>query len=296
MTRFKAELLLFLVASIWAGTFPIVKVSLNTIPPFYFIGIRFLLASVLFSIIFSGKLQLKNPKILKAGLVLGLLQMLGFGTQTAGMISTTASNSALITGITILIVPFAQYLIVKKPVLAENWIGVIIVTTGLFLLTEPHISGFNTGDMITLICPFAWAFYIIYVDVFTNKYDIKTLIFIQLWTVTIISFIIGFVYEDFSSIHFTNSEIFSFLYMGILATFVATILLNDYQKKTTPIRASIIYTWEQPAAVMLSVLFINERFDFLQIIGGVLMVAGILFSETFDYVKNSWFKNRQSFG
>jgi drug/metabolite transporter (DMT)-like permease len=163
--------------------------------------------------------------------------------------------------------------------------GIVIVITGLFLLTQPHISGINTGDLITLICPFAWAFYIIYVDVYTNKYDITTLIFIQLWITAIICFALGFVYEDFSVITFSQHEIFSLLYMGILATLVTTVLLNRYQKKTTPIRASIIYTWEQPAAVALSIIFINERFNSLQIIGGTLMVIGILFSETFGYFR-----------
>ena len=286
MTRLKAEFLLFLVATIWAGTFPIVKVSVLSIPPFYFIGIRFLLAAVLFTIIFFNKLQLNDINILKAGLVLGVFQMIGFGSQTIGMIDTTASNSALITGITILIVPFAQFLIIKKTVLFENWIGVIIVTTGLFLLTQPHLNGINIGDAITLICPFAWALYIIYVDVYTNKYNIVTLIFLQLWFVVLISFVLGFMFEDFTSIKFTGEDILSFLYMGILATFVTTILLNKYQKMTTPIRASIIYTWEQPAAVMLSAIFIKEYFNFLQVIGGILMISGILFSETFEYIKN----------
>ncbi|MCI0450145.1 MAG: DMT family transporter [Chlorobi bacterium] len=286
MTRLKAELLLFFVATIWAGTFPIVKVSMLTIPPFYFIGIRFLLGAVLFTVIFFNKLQLKDSNILKAGLVLGFFQMVGFGSQTIGMIYTSASNSALITGITILIVPFAQFLIIKKPVLFENWIGVLIVTIGLFLLTQPHLNGINIGDLITLICPFAWAFYIIYVDVYTNKYDIETLIFLQLWFVTLVSFALGFILEDFSLINFTANDLLSFLYMGILATFLTTILLNKYQKMTSPIRASIIYTWEQPAAVMFSVIFINEYFNYLQIIGGVLMIGGILFSETFEYIKN----------
>jgi drug/metabolite transporter (DMT)-like permease len=212
--------------------------------------------------------------------------MVGFGSQTVGMIYTSASNSALITGVTILIVPFAQFLIIKKRVLAENWIGVLIVTIGLFLLTQPHLNGINIGDVITLICPFAWAFYIIYVDVYTNKYDIETLIFLQLWFVALVSLMLGLIFEDFSLINFTAGDIFSFLYMGILATFVTTILLNKYQKMTTPIRASIIYTWEQPSAVMLSVIFINEYFNFLQIVGGVLMVGGILFSETFEYIKS----------
>lgn len=289
MKRFKAELLLFLVATIWAGTFPIVKTSLSTIPPYYFVGIRFLIGSLLFTAIYFKKLKLNDSAVLKAGIILGIFQTIGFASQTIGMIYTTASNSALITGITILIVPFAQYAITRKHVQAENWIGIAIVTTGLFLLTQPHIAGINIGDLITIICPAAWAFYIIYVDVYTNKYDINTLIFHQLWLTSIICFMLGFIFEDFSVIHFTQGEILSLLYMGILATFLTTILLNTFQKETTPIRASIIYTWEQPAAVVLSVVFINESFNELQIIGGSLMIIGILFSEIYGY-----FRYRQS--
>lgn len=288
MRRFKAEVLLFLVATIWAGTFPVVKISMSSIPPYYFIGLRFLIGSVLFTAIFFNRLKLNQPGIIKAGIILGLFQTIGFASQTIGMIYTSASNSALITGITILIVPFAQYLITKKPVMFENWIGIAIVTIGLFLLTQPHIMGINIGDLITLICPFAWALYIIYVDIYTNKYSVSTLIFLQLWITVILCFAIGFAIEDFSAISFTSTEIYYLLYMGIMATFVTTVLLNRYQKETTPIRASIIYTWEQPAAVVLAIIFINEKFNSLQIAGVVLMIIGILFSESFGYFKQKY--------
>lgn len=286
MKRFKAELLLFLTATIWAGTFPIVKISMATIPPFYFVGIRFLIGALLFTAIFYRRISFTSPGIIKAGLLLGFFQFAGFATQTIGMIYTTASNSALITGITILIIPFAQYSVVKKNVQAENWTGVVIVLIGLYLLTQPDVKGLNFGDLITLSCTFCWAFYIIYVDVYTNRYDITTLIFLQLWFVVIASGVTGFIFEDISSVQFTQNEILSFLYMGILATFVTTILLNRYQKETTPIRASIIYTWEQPAAVLLAVLFLHEHFSPWQFVGGGIMLAGILFSETFGYFRN----------
>jgi drug/metabolite transporter (DMT)-like permease len=291
LKSFKAEFLLFITATIWAGTFPIVKISMSTLPPFYFIGIRFLIGALLFSAIFFRKLELNNSALLKAGIVLGLYQMIGFSTQTIGMIYTSASNSALITGLTILIVPFAQYTITKKKVQQENWIGVIIVTLGLYLLTQPHINGFNIGDLITVICPIAWAFYIIYVDVYTNKFDIRTLIFIQLWVVVLLSFAMGAVFEDLSVVTFGQNELLSFLYMGVLATFVTTILLNRYQRETTPVRASIIYTWEQPSAVLLSIIFINEQFNSIQIVGGTLMIAGILYSETFGYFRSKLIKD-----
>ncbi|MEO8512256.1 MAG: DMT family transporter [Ignavibacteria bacterium] len=285
MKRYRAELLLFLTATIWAGTFPIVKISMASIPPFYFVGVRFLIGAVLFSLIFFRKLDFTAPGIIKAGLLLGFFQMLGFGAQTVGLVYTTASNSALITGITILIVPFAQYAVVKKKVHIENWIGVVIVLAGLYLLTQPDVNGLNIGDLITLSCAFAWAFYIIYVDVYTNKFDITTLIFLQLWFVVFAAGGMGLLFEDFSEIKFTQNEILSLLYMGILATFVTTILLNKYQKDTTPIRASIIYTWEQPAAVMLAIITINEHFSPWQFLGGGIMVVGILFSETYEYFK-----------
>jgi len=287
LKRYKAELLLFLTATIWAGTFPIVKISMATIPPFYFVGIRFLIGALLFTLIFFNRLKFTSPDIIKAGLLLGFFQYVGFCTQTIGMIYTTASNSALITGITILIVPFAQYAVVKKKVHIENWIGVAVVLGGLYLLTQPDVKGLNIGDLITMFCAFAWAFYIIYVDVYTNKYDIITLIFIQLWFVVIAAGGTGMIFEDFSAIAFTQNEILSLLYMGILATFVTTILLNRFQKDTTPIRASIIYTWEQPAAVLLAVIFINEHFSPWQLLGGGIMVAGILFSETYEYLGNN---------
>ena len=288
MKRFKAELLLFITATIWAGTFPIVKVSMASIPPFYFVGIRFLIGALLFTAIFFRRLNFSAKGILKAGMLLGFFQVLGFATQTIGMIYTTASNSALITGMTILLIPFAQYAVTRKKVLAENWIGVIIVFTGLYLLTKPDVNGLNNGDLITMICVIAWAFYIMYVDVYTNKFDVITLIFIQLWFVVFSALGTGAVFEDFSVINFSQDVILSFIYMGVLATFVTTILLNRYQKETTPIRAGIIYTWEQPAAVMLSVIFINEHFSPWQFIGGGIMIAGILFSETYGYFKGKY--------
>jgi drug/metabolite transporter (DMT)-like permease len=179
----------------------------------------------------------------------------------------------------------------KKKVQPENWIGVIVVTIGLYYLTQPQISGVNIGDFLTLVCAFAWAFYIIYVDVFTNKHDVITLIFIQLWVVAVAAGGLGLALEDFSRIRFTQNEILAFLYMGVLATFVTTILLNRFQKQTSPIRASIIYTWEQPAAVMLAVLTIGEHFSPWQLIGGALMILGILFSETYEFFRNR-FVNR----
>lgn len=228
---------------------------------------------------------------LKAGIVLGILLMIGFTSQSVGLRYTSSSNSALITGVNVLIVPFVQYVITRKKVFMENWIGVALVTIGLYLLTRPDLRGINLGDWITLICAGAWAFYIIYLDVFTNKYkNIYVIILIQFWLVTFLCFGVGFAFEDVSKFTLSSGNILALLYTGILATLVATTLGNNYQKFTTPIRATLVMSWETPAAVIMSMIFLSEKLLALQIVGSALMISGILFSESFYYIKSAYFK------
>src|SRR5204863_3511898 len=113
--------------------------------------------------------------------------------------------------------------------------------------THPFETGLNAGDAITLVCSVSWAFYIIYLDVFTNKYNIYILVFIQFWFVTILSFIMGLVLEDSSKITLSSSNILILGYMAVFATLIATTLGNKFQKFTTPIRATLVLMWEQPA-------------------------------------------------
>jgi drug/metabolite transporter (DMT)-like permease len=293
MSRSKAEIILFIVATIWAATFPIMKVTFIVFPPFYFVAIRFLIASVLFTIIFYRKLNYNGFGEINAGIILGLLLFTGFSSQAVGLVYTSSSNSALITGVNVLIVPFAQFIITRKKVFFENWVGVVLVTIGLYLLTRPEINGINIGDWITLICAVSWAFYIIYLDVFTNRYkNIYVLIIVQFWLVTVIAFATGFLIEDSSKIIFSNNNIIALLYTGVFSTLLATTLGNKFQKFTSPIRATLVLAWETPAALLMSIIFLGEPFKIIRISGAVLMIAGILFSESFDYIKSGLLKSK----
>lgn len=293
MKKLKAELILVFIAVIWAGTFVVIKITLTELPPFYFIAFRFSTAAIIFYLLVFNKLSGWSKDALKAGLILGTLLFAGFASQTSGLLYTTASNSALITGVNLLIVPFAQYFIIKRKVGFENWTGVIVVLFGLYLLTNPAVKGINKGDLITLICAFAWAFYIIYLDVFSRKYNLYVLVLTQFVLVSILSFLFAVLFESTGDIHFSTTSILGLLYTAIPATLLATFLGNKWQKETTPIRAALLITFEQPAAVILAIIFLKDSFSFLQLAGGVLMITGILFSETFEYIKKAYFSREK---
>jgi len=294
LKKLKAELILVFIAAIWGGTFVIIKITLTELPPFYFIAFRFSIATVIFYLLVLNKLSGWSKGSLKAGLILGILLFAGFASQTSGLLYTTASKSALITGVNLLIVPFAQYFIIKRKVGFENWTGVAVVLIGLYLLTNPAVNGINKGDLLTLICAFSWAFYIIYLDVFSRKYNLYVLVLTQFVLVSMLSFLFAVLFESTGDIHFSSTAAWGLLYTAIPATLIATFLGNKYQKETTPIRAALLITFEQPSAVIFAIIFMKDVFSLLQIIGGVLMITGILFSETFEYIKKAYFKGDEN--
>lgn len=284
MRKLKAELILVFIAAVWAGTFVVIKITLTDLPPFYFLTFRFFIASLLFGLISYKRIIFNDKGAVKAGLLLGVFLFLGFASQTTGLKYTTASNSALITGVNLLIIPFAQYFITGRKAAVENWIAVFVVMIGLFLLTRPLESGLNPGDLITLICAFAWAFYIVYLDVFTKKYELLMLTFLQFTCVFILSLLFALIFENTSSINLNTNSILGLLYTALPATLMATFLITKYQKETTPVRAALLITFEQPAAVIMAVIFLHDSFNFMQIVGGVLMLGGIVFTEVYEYI------------
>lgn len=290
MPSIRAELILVFIATIWGGTFVIIKLTLLDIPPFSFLTIRFFIAAILFYLIFYKKLRMPKKNELTGGIILGILLFMGFASQTFGLVYTTASKSALITGVNLVILPFAQYLIIKRKVGFENWVGIIVVLAGLYLLTQPTMDNINIGDAITLICAISWAFYIIYLDIASKKYALHIIVIIQLILVTLFSLIFAVSFEKISSVHFTEISILGILYTSLLATLLSTYLGNKFQKETTPVRAGILFTIEQPSAVIFAMIFLKDVMGTFQYVGGLLMLLGILFSESFEYIK-SFVKN-----
>lgn len=255
-------------------------------------GIRFTLTTILFCIIYWKDLPKMNRTDLKYGSILGIYLFLGFVPQTIGMKFTTASNSAFITGIYLVLVPVIQFIVRKEAPRKENVIGIIIVLLGLFFLTGAHMAVFNIGDYLTVICAIAFAFHIFYVDVYSSerKADYKALILGQFGVVTVLSIIFGIIFEviifkDFFFI-FNFELISTSLFNAIVATLIGLVLVNKYQMYTTPVRAGIIYSMEQVFAVISAYFILKEVMTVSQVAGGLIMLAGLFVSEFYGLMKS----------
>ena len=187
-----------LVACIWGVTFVIVKNALADIGPFLFVGIRFLLASLLLAALsFKDILKVRFPT-LTTGSLLGIFLCIGYSFQTLGLKYTTSSNAGFITGVSVVLVPLIYALINKKKPGLITSLTVIMAALGLFFISFPSGSfRLNYGDMLVLICAFGFAMHIITVDLYSHKHNAVAITAVQILFVGLVCSIIGLIVEPF---------------------------------------------------------------------------------------------------
>ena len=278
--RTRSELVLITITLVWGSTFVITKQGYTVISPILLIFLRFALA-LLYLALFTGKKGGISGKLLFQGVLLGLLLAFSYTTQSVGLKSTSVAKSAFITYTFSILTPPLQFFISRKPLKAGNLLGLVIVVIGMFIFTNPETSGFNNGDFLTMLCAVGYAFYIVYLDVFSRESDTGKLTLIQFVTVTVAT---GIVFPFLETPVFIPSFdlLWRLFYLGIPATFVVLYYQNRYQKFVTPTRAVIIFSLEPVFASFLAFILSGQLPLSYEITGAGLIFSGLMLSELWD--------------
>ncbi|TCP27049.1 EamA-like transporter family protein [Scopulibacillus darangshiensis] len=282
-----ADLSLVFVALIWGSTFVVVQHAISTVTPLTFNAWRFLLASL--CLLIWKAVFVKNRKRIElrgilAGVLLGCFLFTGYIAQTVGLLYTSSSKAAFITGMSVVLVPIFSAVILKKLPAAKAMVGVLIAAAGLYYLTMSGPVAFNYGDGIVLFCAVMFALHIIFTAKVTHHYSSLSLTIIQLATVAVLSFVCGIVADgtgklfDFSSL-FRSDTLFSLLVTAVLATSVAFILQTVMQRFTSPTHVGLIFIMEPVFAAVTSAVWQHDYLTYGGIIGCLLILLGMVLSE-----------------
>jgi drug/metabolite transporter (DMT)-like permease len=296
MKKYFGETALLFNTLIWGGTFALIKNAFTDISPTLFVGIRFGLATLLIIPFIYPRLKLIDKQTLLAGSILGIFYFSGFAAQTIGLNLTTATKSGFITGTFVIFIPILQLIIERRKPKWFNLISIVLVLIGLVMLSSGGDnvfdsfkqlgSDFNLGDLLTLICALLFAFQVVYVDVFTKKYDYLPMVFVQLLITGIGGFVLSFIFS-FTSLEpikfaLTSNLIFAVLYTSIFASILATIIQLKYQKVVSPTKAGIIYSIEPIFAAVFAYFILSEKISNFGLIGCGLIFLGLIISEVFS--------------
>ena len=282
--KLTAQIGLLFVTIIWGFTFVLVKGALNDALPFSFATLRFGVATFLTLLIINKKINTLNKMELIGGIVCGVFLFLGYAFQNFGLMITTATKSAFITSISVLLVPILLVILNLQKVQMHIWIAVLMATAGLYLLILPG-GGLNIGDIITFGCSISFAIHIITQDYYIKK-EVRLLPFInvQLAFVTIISLISAFFYEP-DPIIWSERLMGAIIITGVLATFTAFLIMIWAQKILNPSETAIIFSLEPLAASLFAMVFAGELLGLWGWIGGSLICIAVAYGET-GQIKN----------
>ncbi|HKT11407.1 MAG TPA: DMT family transporter [Terriglobia bacterium] len=274
--RTKAELLLVLATFFWGVTFVIVKGALADASPLMFIALRFLLAGLLMWLIMArGRIE---RRAILPSLLLGTLLFSGFAFQTWGLLYTTPSRSAFVTGFSVILVPlvsvFFGYCLARG-----NAAAAALGLAGLYFLVLPSgIGAVNRGDVLTLLAAVSFAFHIVLLGTYTRRIPFTQLAPVQILVVGAIA-ILAAPFAPAAPLHWTAGLIFAILVTAIFATAFAFSAQVWAQQYTPPAHTALIFALEPVFALLTSIIVTGEHLGGKEVLGFALILAGMIVSE-----------------
>jgi len=283
--RLKADLLLALCTVVWGVTFVMVKNALEQASVFVFLASRFALATVLMAVVFRTSLrQLTRAEIL-AGVQIGFFMFSGYVFQTRGLLQTTPSKAAFITGFSVVLVPVFMALFWGRRINLWVWTGALAALGGLFYLTVPAAgwSGLNTGDLFVFGCAVLFALHIIFVGRYSPHHSVGALSFVQVATTAALTLVALPLFSwsglETPRVTWNGDFIWAVLATAVLATAGAFSIQVWAQQHTTAAHTAIIFSLEPVFAALTSYIVLRERLGPRTLLGAVLILFGILLAE-----------------
>ena len=215
-----------------------------------------------------------------APVLLGVALFAGYAFQTAGLHLTTPAKAGFITGLSVVIVPLFAALILRQPPARNAWLGVGLAVVGLaFLTLQPGLQ-VAPGDLLVLACAFAFAAHILLTGHFAPRYDPLSLTLGSIVTVAILSGAAALIFDrPLDPAALTPSVLFAAAFTGVLATSVAFGLQTSAQRFTTATHTALIFAAEPVFAGLFSFLLIGEVLGLKQVLGCLLILAGMVVAE-----------------
>lgn len=269
-TRSRAVLALLAASFLFGVTFVVVKSALDAIDPLEFVAWRFLIGALaLFALAVP-----KGKTIWIHGAIAGVALFAGFALQTSGLQFTTASNSALITGLYVVFTPFIASALSRR--LPSAWVvfAALVAFGGVALLTGVGDTGLGEGDLLTLGCALAFAIHIVILAHYAHRHPVIPFTMVQMAVTAALAFGFAAFVED--GVSLPDSSVWGALALTGIGVTAGAYLLQIWAQTTVgPGTAAVVLSAEPVFAVAAGWVVLGEHLDAPGWIGAGLIVTAI---------------------
>ncbi|NLL39824.1 MAG: DMT family transporter [Clostridiales bacterium] len=277
--RALGSLSLIVATLIWGSTFVLMKDTVESIPTFYLLAIRFTSAAVLLAAFGFKSLKKLNLKYIINGVILGVLLLAAYVFQTFGLKVSTPGKNAFLTTVYCIIVPFLYWAISGRRPDRYNISAAILCLAGIGLLSLERDLSVNYGDCLTLVGGFFFACHIVALAKATDECAVLPVTMLQFLTAGLVSFVCGMIFEKFPE-QIPNSALLSLAYLTVFATAGSLLLQSIGQKYTHPSTAAVLLTLESVFGAAISIALGRDQPSLRLFSGFVIIFLAVLISET----------------
>ncbi len=214
-----------------------------------------------------------------------------FMVQAAGLSWTTATLSAFLTNLTVFVTPGLERVLLGRRITRRLLaaVGLAVAGTMLMTLCRPaaagsSVAGFGIGEILTLICAVAFAFQILWtgesaerlgpgrltVGSFALLAAASWVAVLAAWPAQVPGALLAAVVD--------RRFLVWFAVMTVLATALAMVLMNVFQRRVRPTEAAVVYTTEPVIAGVFAWVLRGpkEALGLYGLIGAALMIVADL--------------------
>jgi drug/metabolite transporter (DMT)-like permease len=271
------HLLIVASALLWGSSFPLIKVTLDYVNPYFLTAVRMAIAGAIgltFVMSFSRAAIFKA----KAIWVLAGLNALGYGLQHIGMQFALASESSLLINVNVIFVAILAAYVLGEKLTMRKVLALALGVAGILILaSKGDLSFFASeellGQGILVASGFSWAVFIVLMK---RLLDTHGIVEISMAVVAETALILspplafspptGIALEGWAGI----------LYLAVVCTAFALFVYLVGLRRVGATTSSVLLVAEVLFAIILSILFLQERITTPLVAGGLLVLLAII--------------------
>jgi drug/metabolite transporter (DMT)-like permease len=224
----------------------------------------------------KGKLKIGRKELLIA-VTGGVVFASDIAVWNLSLLKISATVSTLLANLAPLWVGLLSFFLLKKRSGKLFWIGTWVAIVGMVILVGfQNIIGlkFNVGILLALLASFFYAIYIMITRGILQKIDTITFMFYNMLAASVFLLLIcGIQQNNLAS--FSMPSWLCLLGMGLICQLIGWLTINHSLRFLESTKVSIALLSQTVIAGFWAIVFLNERLELKEIIGSVIVLAGI---------------------
>jgi drug/metabolite transporter (DMT)-like permease len=274
------------VCTVWGSTWMAIKIGLETIPPFFGAGIRFVIAAVLLFLIIRVR-GIHLPFDRNAWRVYVALGIPGYAIPFAlvywgQQYIPSALSSILFAAFPFWVAIFSHVFLADAKLDFYKIGGIVVGFAGLLIIFARDVHWTGTeglwGMCAVLLSTALGGFSLVVVKKYGMSISPFSLNFVAMGMTAIILLGLSFPIEQTADVAWNTSAVVSVLYLAVISSVLTFVIYFWLLKKVEAVYLSLTTFVSPIIAILLGAMFMGEKLAPTVYIGAGLVLSGILFA------------------